>query len=246
MKSYFLTLLLSFITVCGYSQEINIIFQDSVENHVNNLANTFDYIDEEYDLSSKVKIASFEGISENSKKLNLASLFNSFAQKANSLGANSFTIDESIYEVDNFIKVLISVYYLTPEELNNNFNSYPKNMIYIIGGLNKLKEKGRKIKFNGKKYLLNSLEYIEYQNEIDREATISIGGFLGAKLWIKGKEDRLPKYLSPFGFGLGSGNIGEIGLSVNTGRIYPVQLNIGQFLIHVLNKKQVLTKNKPH
>jgi hypothetical protein len=67
---------------------------------------------------------------------------------------------------------------------------------------------------------------------------VGIGGFLGAKVDIYGREERLPVYLSLNGFGIGPGSFNQISVSFNTGRIYPVEMNFGQFLINILPKKE--------
>jgi hypothetical protein len=82
------------------------------------------------------------------------------------------------------------------------------------------------------------MQYLSYQNSVGEEAIVSIGGILGAKVWIVGKEGRLPKHLSVNGFGIGPGSFNTVSVSFNTGRIYPVDLNFGQFLVKVLKEQK--------
>ena len=81
------------------------------------------------------------------------------------------------------------------------------------------------------------MEYISYQNKTGEDATVSIGGLLGAKVWIAVQERRLPKHLSVNGFGVGPGAVNTVSISFNTGRIYPIELNFGAFLVKVLYEK---------
>lgn len=112
-------------------------------------------------------------------------------------------------------------------------------MVYVVGDVNKNKVNGKKIKFNSKRIRLMPFEYVEYQNEIGKDAELSIGRFLGAKNWIRGKENRLPEFRSLSGFGLGAGVNYQMQpiISINTGRIYPVDFELGYFLINVFTKK---------
>ncbi len=196
----------------------------------------FEYIDKSYNIQDKDLIATIRGEILITKKSYLVKLFNSLWDKTNELGANSFLIDEFTSKSDKVI-VKISVYNLTEKQLEENFDLYPKNMVYVHGDISK-RQSPKKIKFNNEKLILKPMEYISYQNKVGEDAILSIGGFLGAKVWIRGKDDRLPVHLSLNGFGVGPGSYNEISISFNTGRIYPVELNFGQFLINILSKKR--------
>lgn len=199
----------------------------------------FEYLIANFDTTNSVKVATLSVLETNSKN-NLVSIFNSFWEASNKLGANSFCIEKSFLSSSNdTIEIIISAFYTTEEFLDKNIALYPHNMVYLFGDLNKNRVNGKKIKFNGEKITLFPLEYIAYQNKIGEEAIVSIGGFLGAKMWIKGRKDRIPSYLSFSSFGVGPGSFGTVSISVNTGRIYPVETNFGQFLINVLHKKKI-------
>ena len=183
-------------------------------------------------------IATLSGSVVNSGKSILSKLFNLFWEKANGLGANSFRV-EGVKNVNDTISVNVSVFYIADSIVEDITELYPNNMVYVIGDIDKNK-KAKRIKFNKVKVELDPLEYLAYQNEIGEKAILSIGGFLGAKVWIKGKEDKLPQYFSLSGFGVGPGitpNPG-VGINFNTGRIHPVDMSFGQFLIVILNEKQ--------
>lgn len=229
----FISLLLSRIYAQG--QEIRIIDKNNdSDKSINTKA--FDFIDNEYNLPENKYIATLSGFSINSGKSILSNLFNLFWKHSNDLGANSFKINNVINRNDTTL-IEISIYNLTDEEFDEMITSYPANMVYIVGDIDKNKPQKR-IKFNNKNLKLAPLEFIAYQNEIGKDASLSIGGLLGAKVWIKGQENRLPKHYSLSGFGIGPGYYNEISVSFNTGRIYPLDLNFGQFLIKVLNEKK--------
>ncbi len=230
-----LLIFFAFFSLTTYTQNIKII--DENEHPIKaETPEAFDYIDNEYKLQEAAYIATLSSFVVHSGQSILPNLFNSFWQKANELGANAFRVSEVRNENDT-VWIEISTYNLTNVEYEEMVKLYPTNMVYIIGDIDK-RQKPKKVKFNDEKLILAPLEYIAYQNEIGKEAILSIGGFLGAKVWIRGQENRLPKHLSLSGFGVGPGRSGDISLSMNTGRIYPVDLNFGQFLINVLEERK--------
>ncbi len=228
-------ILFSLFSVISYAQEVKIIDKNDNSNKAIN-PDAFDFIDKQYELQDDMYIATLNGFVINSGKSILSSLFNTFWQKANELGANSFRI-ENVKKGNDTIVIEISIYNLTNIQFKEMVKLYPTNMVYVLGDIDK-KQTPKKIKFNNEKLELAPMEFIAYQNEIGKDAILSIGGFLGAKVWINGQENRLPKHLSLSAFGVGPGRYDEISVSINTGRIYPVDLNFGQFLINVLTEKK--------
>jgi hypothetical protein len=229
-----LIIILIIVSFFGFGQNMEIIkINDNPNKAINPVA--FENIDKGFNLKSENYIATLNGFVVNSKE-SVFILFYRFWQKANELGANSFLIDKVENNSDT-INVELSIYNIGESEIQKNFDLYPKNMVYVIGDIDQRKT-AKKIKFNKEKMILAPMEFISYQNKIDEYAILSIGGFFGAKMRIKGKENRLPEHLSLHGFEVGPGNYNQISISFNTGRIYPVDLNFGQFLIHILTEKK--------
>lgn len=228
-------LFIALVTLTNVSgQNVKIVSQFSeAETHT---VKTFDFIDSSFDLTSGEKIAVLKGFSLNTGKKTIPALFNSFRKNANKLGGNAFTLD-SVSNAKDTTFVVVTIYYLSETDLKHNLDLYPKNMVYIIGDIDK-RQAAKHIKLNNRKIQLNPLAYISYQNKVGEEAIVSIGGFLGAKVWIVGKEGRPPEYLSVNGFGVGPGSSNMVSVSVNTGRIYPIAPNIGQFLVKVLKEQK--------
>ena len=223
--------LTTLIQVIG--QNVQVIGEDSSD--VKHTTKAFDLIDKSFDLEGKTKIATLKGFALNSGNQTIVALFNSLWGAANKLGANSFYLDEVSNSGDTTF-VALSLYYLDVVDAERNFNLYPKNMVYVIGDIDR-KQTSKMIKLNNHKIQLNPMEYVAYQNKVGEQATVSIGGLLGAKIWIAGQEGRLPKHLSVNGLGVGPGAYNNVGVSFNTGRIYPVDINLGQFLVNVLKKQ---------
>jgi hypothetical protein len=231
-------LILTFIFFCisAYSQEVEIIAQNSkfiprvkVER--------FDFIDNNFNLANQTKIAILKGYSINSETNNLVGLFNLFWEISNRLGANTYLVDK-VERVSDTVYVRISIYYLDNTALDDIYVLYPKNRVYIFGDLDAKKGKTKIIKLNGQKIAISPLEYIEYQNLIGKYASISIGGSLGSKVDIYGEEERLPVCLSLNGFKVGIGINNSISLRFNTGSIYRVEMNFGYFLTSILTLKK--------
>ena len=234
MKKITIVLIAISTVTTVFGQNVQVINQyPGTEEHT---VKTFDIIDTAFNLTGKQKIATLKGFSLNTGNLTMATLFNSFWENTNKLGGNSFRLD-SVSNCNDTTTIVLTVYYLNEEDIKSNLELYPKNMVYVIGDIDK-RQTGNEIKFNERKLLLNPMEFISYQNTVGGEAIVSIGGFLGAKVWIVGKEGRLPKHLSVNGFGVGPGSFNTISVSFNTGRVYPVDLNFGQFLVRVLKEQK--------
>ena len=225
-----------FFCISGYAQEVQVIEKN--DNFAQKeKVEKFEFIDKNLNLTNHEKIAVLKGYSVNSGKSTLINLFNTFWETSNKLGANSYFID-IVEKTSDTIYVQISAYYLDNMSFEDNFKLYPKNMVYVFGDLDIKKGSTKKIKLKGQKIELNPLEYVASQNEVGKYVTVSIGGFLGAKVDIFGREERLAECLSLAGFGIGPGSFNQVSVSFNTGRIYPVKMNFGQFLINILTKKE--------
>jgi hypothetical protein len=196
----------------------------------------FYYIEKDFSPVAESWVATLDGFCTNTKKSNLSHLFYNFQESANELGANSFYVEEIYYNPDT-ISVSISVFYLTDEEIDDNFELYPKNRIYIFGDLTNSKAKEKNVKLNGEKVKIYPLKYYTYQNSVGKEAVVSIGGFTGSKYVLQGKEEQLPVYMTVSGFEMAPvANMNGMGLSFSTGGIHPLDMNFGQFLVEVLEE----------
>jgi hypothetical protein len=97
------------------------------------------------------------------------------------------------------------------------------------------------------------MEYVSYQNKVGEEVNVSIGGVAGTKVWLVGKESRLPKHLSVSGFNVRPVSISpnQLGIGFSTGSIYSVDFDFGQFLVSVLEENRKINfsntpSSKPH
>jgi hypothetical protein len=190
------------------------------------------------------------GVCANTKKSKLDKLFNLLKDQANALHCNAFSVDSSAFLGQDSIEVYLSTYHLTEEALEKNYATYPRNMVYVFGEINKQKHNGKKFKLNEKKSKLFPLEFVALENQIGEEISVSVGGFLGSKIWVKGKEGRLPTYLSFTGFNAFTDTNtwnNRRGVSFSTGKINYVGIEFGSFLASILRQRsqdEVLEKKK--
>jgi len=200
----------------------------------------FYYIEKDFPLTNDRWLATLDGFCTNTRKSNLETLFYGFWKKANAMGANSFFIEE-FQNVTDTIFVTVSIFNLTEQELDDNYELYSCNSIYVFGDLiaSNFRTKvppSREIKLNKEKIKIYPLSYYEYQSDIGEKVNISIGGLLGSGYTRKGEEGKVSVYLS-----LGGGTVrpvvtpmGGAGISFSNGSIYSLDMNFGQFLAEIL------------
>jgi len=227
------------IPLCSIAQMVQVIERDMDYISPGGITQ-FQYISKNLDVSNIPKIASLKATCINTAGETVVHLFNLLWETANNLGANSFKIDTVENKSKEYISLNLSIYYLTTEELEINSGLFPPNLVYVFGDFDKKVQGNKTIKFNNDKIELPPMEYVSYQNKAGEEAIVSIGGITGAKVWIVGEEGRLPKHLSLNGFSIGPAGFSsnQISISINTGRIYPIDFDFGQFLVEVLEENR--------
>ena len=237
-----------FVCVCliGISslwgQEVAVIEQNEAFS-VSEKQQEFYYIEEDFPLTDDRWIATLEGFCTNTKKSNLEHLFYDFWNTANAMGANAFFIEDFSNTKDT-ISVIISIYDLKEEELDDNYELYSCNKIYVFGdliasNLRTKNPKNRGIKINKEKIKIYPLSYYEYQSGNTEKVNISIGGFMGSSYTRMGEAGKASAYLS-----LGGGTLkpavspmGGVGITFSSGSIYPLEMNFGQFLVEILENR---------
>ena len=223
------------ISFCCIAQDVEIIERADYTPELN--VTRFDLIDDKFDLTNHILVGKIKGITDHSKKNNLASLFRKFWNLSNSIGANAYKF-ETIETLNETTIVILEIYRFNKEELIDNKKLYPENMIFVFGDADLHKPKEKNLILNDEKIRIAPMHFVSHQNSSGKVATLSIGGFLGSKAWIRGEEGRLPIFFSFSGFGLGeAAQPGQIGF--NTGRFFPVDINLGLFLINTLKEQKI-------
>jgi hypothetical protein len=214
----------------------------------------FYYVAEDYPLSLENWVASIRGVCLTTNESNLERMFDRFYRMNQKMGANSFKVDSSLIAADS-ITVFISLYHLSDEELDANWDLYPCNRVYVFGDvICSESSKSRRVKINKESVGIAPLTYAMFQNEIGEKVNVSIGGFFGAKYSAKGKEGKESVYIS-----LGGGSVSPvavptmsrpgmpgagIGVQVSTGSLIRLDMNYGQFLEAILNNCYIAIGDK--
>jgi len=230
------------VTLNSFGQNIEILksFEDS---RFLSKPSEFYFLDKKLDSLNSMKIATIKGVFKNSKKTNLSEVFASLWKFSNSMGANSYRIESKSLNINQDSSfVVLSIYFTSPSFLQENFNLYPKNNIYIIGSLNFNSKTLSELKANNKYAYIGSLEYIGFQNLVGETMKINIGGVMGTTIKIIGNENKDSEFFSTSGISVRPGyNFSQIGLEINSGKFYKVETNFGYFLIEFLNKSYKLS-----
>ncbi len=164
-------------------------------------------------------------------------LYDAIRSRAQKMGANAFKLN-SFKRNDSLNKfiLILDTYYGTDAALLLNFNNHEKNVVYIFGDVER-SGKSYSFKIDNKKTEIKGGTYFRYQNKEGQEVKINKGGFTGATLWIKWKENKPASFLTLTGFALGGGGPvqpGQVGGSFNTGRISYINGNLGHLLVSIL------------
>lgn len=225
------------------AQEIEVI-NVNPEFHFTEKATDFYYLSKLLDSSRGIKVADvrFTAKRQGGNK-SLVPMFYKLYNKAMSMGANAFFVPEMSYNGDDKLyEMSVELWSLNNEEVDENMSLLPKNLVVIIGNMDTEKEdKGKGFKINKQKMTVMPYSYIAHENALDEKTVISIGGFMGASVTVRGAEDRYSMFVSFGGVAVAPTMYvpgGGVGVSISTGRIYPVNSGLGFFLMDVLDMEK--------
>lgn len=171
----------------------------------------------------------------------LGHLFTAIADEAKNTGANAYHI-VSFKEGDdqNKSELIIDTYYIQDPDIRHQSTLIEKNKIYIIGEPVVNSEKTSKFKVNGEKKEVRDNTFLTITLKENEEVKIVKGGITGMAVWTKWKPEQFNKFYSFSGIGIDGVGFGTngVGVGINTGRIYPVDPDLGYFLIQVLKESK--------
>lgn len=225
--------------VSMYSQNVYVVSVDSVKRPVNSVRG-FHCIFDTNTLENDTPIAILEGTCDNEGKSKLDNLYKKVRQNSRKYNCNAFSVDSTEYYANGSLRVRVSIFRLSQDEIDSSYSQYPHNMIYIFGDIRKSKKKGKKFKLNNKKAKLYPLEYLLIQNKVGEKVAVWEGGIFGNEKWYKGKEGKEPLYISLTGV-----NVKPFyqNLPRNGGFLYrissanSIDFNFGAFLSHVMKSR---------
>lgn len=198
-------------------------------------AESFSFIASEAD-TSRLQLVAILRATGVGKNADLEMVFNKLREKAQTLGANAFKLRQ-FSRIDDVPKSILTleVYFVSDSAMKRIASNYPKNTVYIIGCTEK-SDKTYAFKLDNLKKEIKGGTFYRHQNKEGQEVKINKGGFTGATVWVKWKENKPATFLTLSGLGLSDAPIppGQMGASINTGRIYYLDENYGYLLLNLL------------
>ncbi len=201
--------------------------------------NDFAFLEPVTDTTDIKFIATIKAIGVD-KNVDIEQLYFKLKTRAQELGSNFFRLNSfSKSDSINTFILILDTYYGTDSALNRNFQNHEKNVIYIFGNAEK-SDKTYSFKIDNTKKEINGGTFYKHQNKEGQEVKINKGGFSGATIWVKWKENKPATFLTLTGFGLGGAPVpvGQIGISFNTGRINYIDGNLGHLLVLLLTQSE--------
>lgn len=201
--------------------------------------NYFGYLFPETNLAEATLIAKVKG---KGKKNQLVSVMRQIKNMMTESGANAFLIEQYQSTDSKTFEIVIAAYYCSDDLFEENYTHVPKNKVYVFGNDDLTNQRSINYKINGEKKEVYSLKYQKYEVKIGEELKINKGGFTGMTFWISGKENKGSTFLTFTGLGFGGANYnpanGGVGVSINTGRIDPIDPNLGLVLLKVFEEQE--------
>lgn len=238
MRHGLLLPLLVLLTHLSYAQTVEVIQKSQFESP--SKTKDFAFIEPALD-STRLEFIATISANGSGETSNIELLFHKLKTKARDLRANCFKIHS--YNKDESAgssTLILDTYYSTASILELNSKMHEKNAVYIFGSPAKT-DKTYSFKVDDVKKELEGGTYYKHINLEGQQVKINKGGFTGATVWIKWKEDKPSIFLTLTGFGLGGGSMpsGGTGASFNTGRISPINDDLGYLLVNILSESKL-------
>jgi hypothetical protein len=172
---------------------------------------------------------------------NISDLFDKIKGKAQAYGANAFQFVAFTAQDRMVGELTLNTYYAEDALLDTNFDSFPKNKVYVYGSDNFLETKVQSYKVQGQKQEIASGQYQVYDLSLQDELRLNKGGFTGMTLFLSKQTEGYCYFLNFGGIGLAGAAVnpyGGIGVSISTGSIRHVEPNLALLLLHIFSEKQ--------
>lgn len=235
MKHIFLFLLFIWVSV-SWSQTVTVLeINDTLQRPK---YQQFIYLSPTTSVDQAIFVAKIKA-SGNLK--NISDLFDEIKVKAQAYGANAFQFVAFTAANPQEGELTLATYYAEDALLDSNFEALPKNKLYVYGNDNFLETKTQSYKVQGQKQEIASVQYQVYDLSLQDELRINKGGFTGMTLFLSKQTEGYCYFLNFGGIGLAGAAVnpyGGIGVSISTGSISHVELNLALLLLHIFTKKQ--------
>ncbi|AZA77587.1 hypothetical protein EG347_08700 [Chryseobacterium sp. G0186] len=168
-------------------------------------------------------------------------LFLAIADEAKKDGANAYNIiSYKKGDKQSDSELILDTYSLENSEVEKMSELLEKNNVYIFGEPSVSNDTASKFKINGDKKEVKNNTFSRVILKENEEVKIVKGGITGMAVWIKWKPEQFNRFFSFSGLGVDGLGIGSngIGVGFNTGRINPVDRDLGYFLIQILEESR--------
>jgi len=198
------------------------------------LSNKFEYLSPKTDTTQLFFTLTAKFITGlKTRDLNL--LFDKIITIAKENGANLYRIKRyEIKDSANTLNLTIDMFYGREASIRENSEKDNPNEVYLLGyGKGDSKRSPLKIKVDKKTLQLKPGDYYKIILTENIATRINIGGFLGTTIWMEGRKNRPPAFLSLKGLGTGLG-VNYITLkpamTITTGKANYVPASFGHLL----------------
>lgn len=172
----------------------------------------------------------------------VSELYEEIADKANSLGANAYRLNKFVYDTVALLTSLsLDTYVGNDSILKANYEAHQTNVVYIIGGDVLSDSSSTRFKLDGQKLSLKGGTFKRLVLSPEHSIRFSKGGLFGVSGSFTWRENKVAQFYSFSGFGVsgaGYNPAGGIGVAFSTGKIHPVDYNLGWLLIQVLKPSE--------
>lgn len=151
-------------------------------------------------------------------------------EQANELGANAYKVNARCARATP-CEIAVDVFVVGDDVLGREYTPLPPGAVVVFGDL-RAGQGATSFKLNGEPAEVPALHYGVHVAQ--ERTTISKGGLMGASVSLTGGQGRVPSFWSLTGVGVGPGRGRGPGISLNTGRVSPVDAALGDFLVAVL------------
>jgi hypothetical protein len=199
------------------------------------------FLTDSTDLSESVKVATIKSVGSLKNPLAMVKAIRPEALK---LGANSYKFVSFTKGENQTGELVLTAYYTPGNILSMNFQSIPKNKVYIFGDDDLTGSKTQTYKVNGEKQEISTGQYKSFTLKFGEETKISKGGLTGMAVWVAYDNGKTAKFYSFSGIGIAGGGASVssygsgVSVGITTGRIHPVEQSTALLLMKIYEEKK--------
>lgn len=190
------------------------------------------FLHPQFDTQTVTYIAKYQFDQNNQTSYHIEKVLAAIQRLANKHQGNAFKlVDHKINPQKRQIDFLeIEIYRIDEAAFEKNLALIPKNTVFIMGNLKGKSTK--KIKVNNQRRTIPPFTCLTLQAPLGEYIKINVGGIFGQTGHIKSRKDKPSQFFSFSNFGIAPGApiTRSVGVTINTGRFYPMEPSYGYFL----------------